>query len=402
MKLKKYKPRNPKKIGIIIFTITCILLITGIFLYTSFASFETRENFNIINGNVQEQGDLYFAFYINGNISKTMPKKGEGYIFDQEKTTCTNGASVEFDTIEWAVKVVNMTTAKTKCNLYFKTETFSDSLITCSQNNSAANCFIENSNKNSEQLAFDNTTDNNLRYIGANPNNYVSFNNELWRIIGSMNNIDDGTGTKETRLKIIQNNFYGVDKQFDSAGTKNWSEASLQVELNNTFLSNISNDYQLMIENALWNLGGSDTFDNLTVNDFYQKERGNLTYNNLPAKWVGMVGLIYPSDYGFATNGGSNKTRENCLKDYLYNWNLAENNDCKNNDWLYNNITNLLSITQVSTRTEHVFRICINGAINYDDVRDNDNGSKAVLYLKSNVKIISGDGSDTNPYQLSL
>ena len=120
MKLEKYNPKNPKKIGIIIFTITCILLITGVFLYTSFASFQTNDEFNIINGNVQEQGDLYFAFYVDGNISKTMPKKGEGYFLDKEKTACTNGASVEFDTNEWSIKVVNMTTSKTKCTLYFK------------------------------------------------------------------------------------------------------------------------------------------------------------------------------------------------------------------------------------------------------------------------------------------
>ena len=48
-----------------------------------------------------------------------------------------------------------------------------------------------------DELKFDNTVDNNLRYIGANPNNYVSFNNELWRIIGVFNNIDDGTGKKQ-------------------------------------------------------------------------------------------------------------------------------------------------------------------------------------------------------------
>ena len=48
-------------------------------------------------------------------------------------------------------------------------------------------------------LAYDGTADNNLRYVGANPCNYVSFNNELWRIIGVMNNIDDGTGNLETR-----------------------------------------------------------------------------------------------------------------------------------------------------------------------------------------------------------
>ncbi len=49
MKLEKFKPKNPKKTGIIIFTVTCILLIAGVFFYTSFASFEVKQDFNIIN-----------------------------------------------------------------------------------------------------------------------------------------------------------------------------------------------------------------------------------------------------------------------------------------------------------------------------------------------------------------
>ena len=37
----------------------------------------------------------------------------------------------------------------------------------------------------------------NIRYYGADPNNYVLFNNELWRIIGVFKNIDNGTGKKK-------------------------------------------------------------------------------------------------------------------------------------------------------------------------------------------------------------
>lgn len=38
-------------------------------------------------------------------------------------------------------------------------------------------------------LAYDGTVDNNLRYVGENPNNFIWFNDELWRIIGVMNNL---------------------------------------------------------------------------------------------------------------------------------------------------------------------------------------------------------------------
>ena len=120
MKLKKFKQRDPKKIGITVFTIVCVLLIAGVFFYTSFASFETHDEFNIIEGTVQSNGDLYFAFYVDDEISKTMPQKGEGYVIDKEKTTCTKGASIDFNEAEWSVKVVNMTERNTKCTLYFE------------------------------------------------------------------------------------------------------------------------------------------------------------------------------------------------------------------------------------------------------------------------------------------
>ncbi len=119
MKLERYKQRDPKKIGITIFTAVCILLVAGVFFYTSFASFQVQQDFNIIEGTVGSNGDLYFAFYVDDVISKTMPQKGEGYKINREKTNCTKGASVEFNETDWSVKVLNMTERNTKCTLYF-------------------------------------------------------------------------------------------------------------------------------------------------------------------------------------------------------------------------------------------------------------------------------------------
>ncbi len=128
MKLEKFKQRDPKRMGISIFTIACVLLIAGVFFYTSFASFETKQDFNIIEGTVGSNGDLYFAFYVDNEISSKMPGKGEGYVIDKEKTTCTKGASVEFNETEWSVKVINMTERNTKCTLYFESR-YSESIL---------------------------------------------------------------------------------------------------------------------------------------------------------------------------------------------------------------------------------------------------------------------------------
>ena len=128
MKLERFKSKDPKKTGIIIFTVVCVLLVAGVFFYTSFASFETHDEFNIIEGTVGSNGDLYFAFYVDNEISSKMPSKGEGYVLDKEKTNCTKGASVEFNETEWSVKVLNMTERNTKCTLYFESR-YSEELL---------------------------------------------------------------------------------------------------------------------------------------------------------------------------------------------------------------------------------------------------------------------------------
>ena len=121
MKLNKYKQKNPEKIGITIFTIICILLITGVFFYTSFASFETHDEFNIIEGTVEDLGDVYFAYYIDDEITLNAPEKNSQYIFDQTNSSCTKGASVRWNYEEWGPLVTNLSTTRTKCYLKFKT-----------------------------------------------------------------------------------------------------------------------------------------------------------------------------------------------------------------------------------------------------------------------------------------
>ena len=91
--------------------------------------------------------------------------------------------------------------------------------------------------------------DNNgdYRYYGANPNNYITFNGELLRIIGAFNNVDDGTGKKEIRLKIIRNESIGNYSYDSSASTVNsgygvndWSKADLNTELNSLYYNSSS------------------------------------------------------------------------------------------------------------------------------------------------------------------
>ncbi len=397
MKLEKFKQRNPKNIGIAVFTIACVLLIAFVFIYSSFASFQTNETRTFINGNVVDPGDLYFAFYVDGVISSTMPGKGEGYVLDKEKTTCTNGATVEWLDDEWAPKINNLTQTRTKCTLYFKEQTFNDAILAC--DDTAANCIKNNASLTSE-LVDDETADHNIRYIGADPNNYVSFNNELWRIIGVFNNIEDGTGAKETRLKIIRNEPYSESIAWDTDNVNDWSTASLQEELNGSYLENITSPSKEMIEDAVWKLGGSSSYDDVTASMFYERERGTEVPSGHAAEWTGKIGLMYPSDYGYATSGGSTTNREACLIKELYRW--SSSIDCKNNDWLYDGSIAHWTITSRSIYLNYVFCVYSTGFVANDIADFTDSAASPALYLTSNVKISGGEGTESNPFVLSL
>ena len=251
-----------------------------------------------------------------------------------------------------------------------------------------------------DELKYDDTADNNLRYVGANPNNYVSFNNELWRIIGVFNNIDDGTGKKETRIKIIRNDPYNTGIAWDSNNTNDWTQASLQKELNGTYLNSITSPYKEMISNVKWNLGGLSSSSNIP-SSFYTSERGTRVYNGRPTEWTGKIGLMYPSDYGYATSGGSGTDRNTCLNTALFNWDSSSVSDCKNNDWLYDGSNNQWTITPHSSYSNFVFYVRTTRNVGSDRA-DRSNAVSPALYLISNVKISGGSGSSSDPYRLEI
>ena len=71
------------------------------------------------------------------------------------------------------------------------------------------------------------------RYRGSNPDNYVTFNDETWRIIGVFPT-DDGTGKIENRVKIIRNESIG-NMYWNENGVNNWSASTLNTYLNNDY-----------------------------------------------------------------------------------------------------------------------------------------------------------------------
>ena len=277
------------------------------------------------------------------------------------------------------------------------------------------------------------------RYIGADPNNYVKFNDELWRIIGVFDT-DDGTGKVEKRLKIIRNESignYSWDNKDTTTGAETaygkneWTDARLNYLLNpghesetnggslywnrksgtcykgqnNSTTScdftstGLTDTAKSMIGDAKWYLGGSSTYNDVTPPMFYTRERGTTVYSGHSTSWIGKVGLMYPSDYGYATSGGSSTNRNSCLAKELYNWDSSGYSDCKNNDWMYNSNIWQWTMSPRADNSDNVFYVNRTGYVYYDRAYYTYAG-RPVVYLKSTIKVISGSGTTSSPYIL--
>ena len=295
----------------------------------------------------------------------------------------------------------------------------------------------------------------NTRYIGKNPNNYVSIDGDIWRIIGVMKDIDDGTGNKSDRVKLIRSESIGNYSWDTSAssinngyGVNEWSGAGLMKLLNpgyesesvggslywnnqsgkcynntnnattscNFTSTGIKEKLKNMLGNVVWNTGANDgvtyTYNNITTSKFYELERSTNTGKictsgiyctdtvSRTTTWTSKLGLMYPSDYGYATSGGSTTDRAACLNKELYKWGSSIS-DCHINDWLFNGSYQwTLSPSAFSSSARDVFFVLSSGGAANHSV-PGGYGVRPVGYLLPSVGVQGGDGSSGNPFILS-
>ena len=279
--------------------------------------------------------------------------------------------------------------------------------------------------------------DSNIRYIGKDPNNYVYFNCsdysnqsdstcEKWRIIGVFKNMTKEDGSQADLVKIIRDDRIGsYSWDYTSSGSylNDWSNSTLQKLLNSgayyngttgTYYNNsttatnvdftsigLKNDTtRNAIESVVWNLGGLSSYSN-TTSAFYSSERGTTVYSGRPTTWTGQIALMYPSDYGYATAGGSTTNRATCMTTNLYDWDGSGVSDCKNNDYLHKSSYVQWTLAPVSPYSSSVFDVGASGLVGILNT-NNDNAVRPTLYLKSDISISQGDGSSESPYQLKL
>ena len=286
-----------------------------------------------------------------------------------------------------------------------------------------------------EGLKIDNTPDQNIRYYGSDPNNYVSFNNELWRIIGVF-----GDNVKLVRKDSLgELSWDSSDSTINSGnGINQWGEstyedgslyegADLQVYLNKMYYGGtsvtcyngknnqtttcptgtIDETSKSLIDYHIWNTGAIEYNTRTDTLAFYSAERGTTngkictsgTYCNdtvtRTTEWTGYIGLPYVTDWAYASSESvceTNMQKQDSSNAYI----------CKNNNWMQGSKwAYYFSPYAHGTFAGNAWSVSGAGYAN----RTYAASSRAVapsIYLKSNVIIESGKGTSSDPYELSL
>ena len=287
------------------------------------------------------------------------------------------------------------------------------------------------------------------RYYGPNPNNYICLDMEgsstcpdkhLYRIIGSIYEekentnrikvikatpltdgttkgfswdykVNNGSGSYDNIWATITSGNYSnsltsgsqLMKLLNSGawwnGTSgsyyNNSTTATTVNFTNYKLSDKAKSY---ITTSRYYLGGYNQSQGVMTNQWYTYERGTTRYDtNRPLYWDGYVGLMYPSDFGYAAGN----TCVTGTDPYNYD------GGCKNKDWLWmttsSNYTNGYEwlMSPRSGHSDYAFSVNSSGYVGYSYCVNGALSARPVFYLNSSASISEGDGSSTNPYILS-
>ena len=376
-----------KRIRIVSFSIVLVILLIGIIVI----------NNNSNNKYSFTQDGIKYALTLDGNKITSFPSKGMYKV----QVICV-GADGRWLYDEWKLAIENITSDDVTCDIKFET-------ISKINLNDYIISLLE-----SEQGTGKVVNENGYRYEGKNPNNYIWFNNEYWRIIGVFDSASHGQSGKNL-VKIIRADVLD-GLAWHKSNTNDWTTASLNLLLNgayynahdgtssgycyvyNGILANcdytirgIQSGYRGMIANVTWYLGGYSGYY-ATAEAFYGYERGTTVPSGNLTSTTGYIGLMYPSDYGYSVLS-STCARTTNLSSY-------DNATCAGQSWLYGK-GHEWTLTPYSTNSASVFYLGYRGPLYYEFAHYGI-GSRPVLYLDASVYKTDGDGSLENPYIVGM
>ncbi len=270
----------------------------------------------------------------------------------------------------------------------------------------AADILKENVVESGDGLYKDIYEDGRYIYKGANPNNYITFNNEMWRIISveedgsikilrnesvtsstwdeetcpiaynSINNIDEFTSVINNII------FLAGDRPAGPSGCNLWDRPSdIKTYLNGEYLSTIINNQDKIVSHT-WSIG-EVTYNNSDLVDQINDENGTQSQQ-------ASVGLITVSEY---LRANTNVSQCETFKMTRDNRKL-----CPLTNWMYKSGVVWWTITKDGSNMSFVCNI-------YDDGLGSNNAAGMShdiypsVYLSSNI-VITGDGTESVPYQI--
>ena len=361
--------------------IICMLLIVVSIISLTLINTNTNTN---TNKTLNYKGST-IALTIDGNSATSFPTSGKYNV-----TVNCNNAKGRWNPKTWKLEITKITGTVT-CDVSF--------------NSSVTNLTTQVNNKATRN-------EKGKRYQGKNPNNYIWFNDELWRIIGNIPVcLTSGCVTTESRVKIIRNDSIGAivfnQTDYSSSSPLTWMGSNIQNLLNTCYLGrksscdsycylyetsakgtcDYSSDgidtadyYGKMVEDVYFNVGaGDETYK--TASNYYTQEIA--THATSTSK----IGLMYASDWGYAIEG---------FTGVLGRSGSPQNSSDKN--WLMSNGNEWTMSAYSSSCPLYAFN---NGYLSFNQAVSG-NSIRPVLYLKSNVYVVSGTGTKVDPYRIGM
>ncbi len=352
----------------------------------------------------------------NGEYKKTNSIPSEGYELNTEQSTCSNNATVGWDSSNNRVYVENLNTSGTECTLYYDEVILASDII-------LGKVTINESTPDFSQIA---TTDEGVYkaeddlgtsyyFRGAVTNNYVSFAGYYWRIIringdGSIRIIYDGTtahanressadrqtGTSAYNSSWNASYYVGYTYQINMQrpSTQNSGTAStIKGVLDSWYSTNITNqglddkvvstpgfcNDRNIASGSNWVASGT-TFYYAAYERLFTNKTPTLECNNTNDIYTTKIGLITADELSMA--GGVYGQSNNSY--YLYTgqtyWSMSP------------------SYFYATLSYAYVFFVDSTGQLYNFDVHWTDYGVRPVLNLSADVTISSGDGTMNNPY----
>ena len=317
------------------------------------------------------------ALTVDGNSATSFPASGKYNV-----TVNCNNAKGRWNPKTWKLEITKIT-GTVICDVSFNSNV---SNLTTVVNNKATR------------------NENGKRYQGKNPNNYIWFNDELWRIIGNIPVcLTSGCATTENRVKIIRNDSIGGIIYDESSST--WMGSNIQNLLNTCYLEkksscdsycycsdsskgtcDYSSDgidatdfYGKMVEDVYFNVGAGDETYKTAANYYTQEITTHATSTS-------KIGLMYASDWGYAIEG---------FTGVVQNSGYARDSSDKN--WLSNAFQWTMS---AHSSSYPLYAYDCGFLLGYS--ASSGYSIRPVLYLKSNVYVVSGTGTKVDPYRIGM